>query len=167
MLTRLESRHADALEVFLAGFDGREDELHGYFCDRDATIERAVADLASWEAGDGLPDGWVPCTTLFAEVDDALAGVINIRHRLSPQLEQVGGHIGYSVAPAHRGRGIATAMLAAALPVCRELGIERALLTADAANVASCRTIEHNGGVLDKEEPHEGELQRWYWIDLG
>ena len=167
MLTRLDLRHADALEVFLAGFDGREDELHGYFCDRHAPIEQAVAELAAWASGDGLPDGWVPCTTLFWELDGALTGVINIRHHLTPQLEQIGGHIGYSVGPAHRGRGIATAMLGGALNECRRLGIDRALLTADASNVASCRTIEHHRGILEKEESHEGELQRWYWIDLG
>ncbi len=167
MLTRLDLRHADALEVFLAGFDGREDELHGYFCDRDASIERAVAELAAWESGDGLPDGWVPCTTLFWEDDGALAGVINIRHHLSPQLEQVGGHIGYSVAPDHRGRGVATSMLGGALAECQRLGVDRALLTADTGNVASWRTIEHHGGVLLKEEPHDGIPQRWYWIDIG
>jgi predicted acetyltransferase len=51
-------------------------------------------------------------------------------------------------------------MLAAALPLARELGIESALLTCDADNVGSRRVIEQNGGVL---EDVRGDKMR-FWV---
>jgi len=57
-----------------------------------------------------------------------------------------GGHIGYDVRPSARRPGHATAMLAAALPVARSLGISEALLTCLDTNIGSRRVIEANGG---------------------
>ena len=150
-LVTLDLHHAEALENFLVDFDANPNELHAYFCDRNATIETAARELQDWADGAGLKDGWVPCSTWFWEEDDVLKGVINIRHHLSPQLEAHGGHIGYAVAPSHRRQGIATGMLGEALGACRKLGITKALLTCDSDNPGSCRTIERNGGVLDRE----------------
>ncbi|MGD0065338.1 MAG: hypothetical protein ABSB76_18045 [Streptosporangiaceae bacterium] len=56
-------------------------------------------------------------------------------------------------------RGHATAMLAAALPVARSLGITRALLTSDEDNLASRKVIEANGGVL--EDKSSGKVRYW------
>src|SRR5690242_3199976 len=78
---------------------------------------------------------------------DEYLGRIAIRHRLTAQLRASGGHIGYDVRPSARRRGHATAMLRAALPVARALGVDSALVTCDAGNVASRRVIERNGGV--------------------
>jgi predicted acetyltransferase len=61
----------------------------------------------------------VPCTTLWWVDGPAHLGRIAIRHRLTPWLREVAGHIGYDVRPSARRRGHATAMLAAALPVPR------------------------------------------------
>lgn len=168
MLTSLQHHHADSLEALLQDFDPQPDEMHGYFCERDWPIDRVVSTLVAWSRGGLLPDGWVPCTTWFWEADGALMGVINVRHHLTPQLRRVGGHIGYSVAPSHRWKGVATAMLGAVLGECRALGISRVLLTADTDNPPSWRAIERNGGVLEREAPLDGSgaLQRWYWIDL-
>ncbi len=78
-------------------------------------------------------------------------GVINVRHHLTPALQVVGGHIGFSVALPHRRKGVATRMLAQALMRCKSLGLAKVLLTCDADNKASIGTIESNGGVLDRE----------------
>ena len=165
-LVTLEMSHAEALESFLVEFDPCPDELHGYFCDRDWPVARIVTELAMWGRGEGIKPGWVPCSTWFWEEAGVLQGVINVRHRLSPQLRVIGGHVGYAVAPSHRRKGVATAMLAAVLPEVWRLGVDRALLTCDADNVASALTIERNGGVLDREAwvESEGKVQRWYWI---
>ena len=45
-----------------------------------------------------------------------------------------------------RHRGHATAMLAAALPLARTMGIDPALITCDVDNAISRRVIEANGG---------------------
>ena len=63
------------------------------------------------------PEGYVPSTTLWWAEGDVYLGRIAIRHRLTPALSEVGGHIGYDVRCAARRRGHATDMLAAALPV--------------------------------------------------
>lgn len=167
-LVTLTTAHAHQLEVFLADFDRAPDELHGYFCDRHWPIEQVVSALDDQSAGRDLPAGWVPCTTLFWETDTGFAGVLNIRHHLTPALRKTGGHIGYSIAPSYRGRRLARPMLAAGLAACRALGIERAMLTCNASNEPSWRTIEGNGGTLETEAWDEANqrYQRTYWIDL-
>jgi len=105
----------------------------------------------------------VPMTNLWYVEDDTFLGRLSIRHRLTPHLLELGGHIGYVVRPGARRRGHATAMLAAALPVCRQLGIDRALVTCDATNTASRKVIEANGGEF---EDRRGVKLR-YWIRTG
>jgi predicted acetyltransferase len=106
------------------------------------------------------PADRVPCTTLWWVEDDEYLGRLAIRHRLTPPLLEWGGHIGYDVRPTARRRGHATAMLAAALPLSRALGIDSALVTCDLDNVGSRRTIEKNGGVF--EDVRAGK--RRYWV---
>lgn len=50
-----------------------------------------------------------------------------------------------------------------ALPLCRHLGIERALVTCDSGNTASRKVIEANGGEF---EDRRGVKLR-YWIRTG
>lgn len=104
------------------------------------------------------PD-WVLCTNLWWVDAEEYVGRMSIRHELNDWLAEVGGHIGYDVRRSRRREGHATAMLAAALPIARALGIERALLTCDDDNVASRRVIERNGGVL--EDARRGKLRYW------
>ena len=167
-LITLSTQHKAQLESFLSDFDADPSELHGYFCPRDWPVDQIADALDGWSRGEGIQEGWVPCSTRFWCEDDVIQGVINIRHSLTPSLEEVGGHVGYSVAPSQRRRGVATAMLAATLPLCKQLGITRALLTCNADNIGSIKTIERCGGVLDREgwSEREQRTQRWYWIDL-
>jgi predicted acetyltransferase len=105
------------------------------------------------------PDGYVPATELWWVEGDEFLGRIGIRHRLSPQLLEMGGHIGYDVRPSARRRGHATAMLADMLGIALEMGIDSALVTCDVDNVGSRTVIERNGGVLEDER--EGKLRFW------
>ena len=109
------------------------------------------------------PEGQVPTTNLWWLDGDTYLGRVQVRHRLTPSLLEVGGHIGYHVAPAHRRRGHARAMLAAALPVAAELGIDCALLTCDAGNDASRKVIEANGGLFHDQR---GQKLR-FWFPTG
>lgn len=105
------------------------------------------------------PDGYVPQTILWWTSGEEYLGRLTLRHRLTIHLTYEGGHIGYEVRPSARGKGHATAMLAAALPLAAGLGVERALVDCDPGNIASRRVIEKNGGVCDGE--HDDELYFW------
>lgn len=114
------------------------------------------------------PEGRIGSTTLFTRrvSDGCIVGIVDIRHDLSPYLLERGGHIGYSVRPSQRRKGIATAQLALALDECRKLGIQRALITCDKVNLGSARTIQKNGGVLENEVDDGMEVVQRYWITL-
>lgn len=95
--------------------------------------------------------GFVPATTLWWVEGNEYLGRLAIRHRLTPELRDQGGHIGYDIRPSVRRRGHATAMLAAALPVANRLGIDPALITCNFDNIASKKVIEGNGGVFEDQ----------------
>ena len=88
----------------------------------------------------------VPQTNLWWVEGDEYLGRIAIRHRLNDGLRSIGGNIGYEIRPSRRRQGHATAMLAAALPLARAIGIAPALITCDVSNTISRRVIEANGG---------------------
>lgn len=93
-------------------------------------------------------------------------GAISLRHVLNDKLLEAGGHIGYGVRPSARGRGVATWALGATLDRARERGIDRVLITCDDDNLASAKTIERNGGVLEDTRDTWLGLARRYWITL-
>lgn len=113
------------------------------------------------------PSGFVTAHTWFlAEEDGTLLGAVNLRHSLNEYLASRGGHIGYGVRPTRRRQGLATKMLAATLPLAKQLGLERVLVTCDRDNPASAKTILACGGVLEGEIEHEGCVVQRYWIAL-
>ena len=119
---------------------------------------------------DTVPEGLVPATQYIyvRESDDKIVGMLHIRHYFNAFLEQYGGHIGYSVAPSERRKGYASQMLQLSLPKCKELGIQRVLVTCLDDNEASRRTILKNGGKYESTvfEPNAGIYLQRYWIDL-
>lgn len=133
-----------------------------------ASWDECLRDAARDRLGEDLAPGRVPATMLFAVVGDRIVGRVHLRHTLTPALLQVGGNIGYGVRPADRRRGYATEMLRQACTYLAGLGVSRALVTCDDDKLASIRTIERNGGVLEDVVANEhGDRKRRYWIDLG
>lgn len=105
-------------------------------------------------------------TFLIADVDGVIVGRTSIRHELNAYLLREGGHIGFGVLPAHRGRGYATEILRQSLVVAHAVGIDRVLVTCDEDNAASIATIERCGGELEGVVPTEhGPPKRRYWVD--
>ena len=112
-------------------------------------------------------------------VDGRYLGQTSIRpHLRTPYLITYGGHVGYSIRPGYRRRGYGRRILGLALERCRELGLERVLVTCDEDNLASKRIIEANGGLFENglvmdagtaraEGRGGGEIRKLrYWIDL-
>ena len=146
--------------------------------DLDALAEPAAfASFAERLRADALeeterPAGWVPSTTRWIIVEDGcetFAGTINVRHRLTPSLSTLGGHIGISVIPSARRVGCARAALSLAIPLMRQLGIERFLYTAHESNTASQRLVEaviDSLGLAFEEDVDGAPATRRFWVKV-
>lgn len=111
--------------------------------------------------------GLVPASTFLAvrPGEGRLVGFLDIRHWLNDFLREYGGHIGYGVRPAERGRGQAREILRLGLELCPALGLTQILLAAMSDNRASLKVIEKSGGIFEKEQPHPfGGLVRLYCL---
>ncbi|MDQ0681232.1 putative acetyltransferase [Streptomyces achromogenes] len=111
-------------------------------------------------------EGRVHATHWWIVEGGTYLGAVDVRHYLNALLLDLGGHIGYSIRPSARGRGLATWALGAVLPEARALGLDRVLVTCDEDNPASARTIERNGGVLEDVRSTAAGVKRRYWITL-
>lgn len=152
---RLGPSYAEAVREFIAeGRGGPDDhsllsdllETAGHPDDPGPWTARVLAFERSLTTDP--PARFVPSQTYWWAEGDTFLGRINLRHQLNDSLREIGGHIGYDVRPTARRRGHASAMLAAVLPKAAALGVEKALITCDADNIASSKVIEANGGVL-------------------
>lgn len=126
--------------------------------------------LDRWEAEStdmAFEKGFVPSSLYFAiNETGGIYGAVHIRHILNEALLKHGGHIGYGVRPSERKKGIATQMLSMALPIAKDLGIDRVLVTCDKTNTASAKTIINNGGILENEVLEGERITQRYWISL-
>ena len=67
----------------------------------------ALQEMIDYSQGKNLPQGFVLETFLFLWHDDVIVGQFRIRHHLCESLRTGGGHIGYFIGRAHRGKGYA------------------------------------------------------------
>ncbi len=127
-----------------------------------------LANVRAYSAPETTPAGKVPATQYLAlDENEHLVGMVNLRHCLNDYLLEFGGHIGYSVRPADRKNGYAIQMLRLALDEAKALGLDRVRIACDRYNIASAKTIQANGGILDGEryDPQDGTLTQRYWIE--
>lgn len=114
-------------------------------------------------------DDMVPATQFMfiRKSDNKLVGMLDVRHYFNEYLEKYAGNIGYSVRPSERRKGYATKMLRAALPYCREIGLDKVLVCCIDGNIASEKTILANGGVYEYTviEPARNRALKRFWID--
>jgi predicted acetyltransferase len=110
--------------------------------------------------------GQVRCTYRWIVEGDRVLGGIALRHEFNDYVRWA-GHIGYGIRPSARGRGLATWALGRMLDEARVLGLDRVQVVCAADNVASAKTIERNGGVLEDVRDTEHGPARRYWIKIG
>lgn len=117
-----------------------------------------------------IPEDRIPANTYFLVrmQDNRIIGMINIRHRLNEYLLNEGGHIGYSIRPTERKKGYGTLLLKLGLERCRELNLDKVLVTCDKSNIGSARVIQNNNGILENEIYSEAfsQLIQRYWINI-
>ena len=101
--TRVHASFLEAMAEFLAegrgGFYdhsglGRDSRTHASSWGTPSGFESYVTDLLAEALEESpRPAGYVPQTTLWWVEDDTYLGRVGIRHRLTPALLEVGGHI--------------------------------------------------------------------------
>lgn len=118
--------------------------------------------------GIDLPPGRVQSTTFWLACHHHIIGRSTLRHRLTPELEKEGGHIGYDIRPSERRKGYGTLILKLTLEKAKAMGMSRVLVTCDADNLGSARIIEKNSGRLQGQviSDKSGKVISQYWIEL-
>lgn len=112
----------------------------------------------------GKPE--VGCIYRWIVDGETVLGGIALRHSVDDALLHECGHIGYGLRPSARGRGLGAWALMQMLGQAREIGLPRVLLVCADDNLASAKTIERCGGVLeDVRDTTRGPIRR-DWIDV-
>jgi predicted acetyltransferase len=154
----------------LADLEALDPGNAGFYAPAMIDFPAHVQSLLDEERGLNLREGWVPCTHrwLFASGGE-IVGVARLRHDIAtPFLFKDGGHIGYDVAPSHRGKGLGHLALRVALAEAKRKQLDRVLLVTGETNAASRAVIERQGGVLESvgySEFWQEQLCR-YWIHV-
>ena len=123
-----------------------------------------------YESEEDVPAHLVQATQFIfvRKSDNRLVGMLQARHKFNDYLEKYAGHIGYSVRPSERRKGYAKEMLKMALPFCREIGLDKVLISCIDGNIGSEKTILANGGVYEStvHEPNDNVDLKRFWITL-
>ena len=136
-----------------------------------AVIENVTAFIRSlrlYSKGIELPSGFVPTTTFFLLSNNRIVGRSSLRHRLTAELANEGGHIGYDIRPSERMKGYGNLILKLMLNKARSVGLDSVLVTCNVDNVASARIIQKNGGKLHGQSisNRTSKVVSQYWIEL-
>lgn len=110
--------------------------------------------------------GRASCAYRWIVEGDRVLGGIALRHGFS-EFVKWAGHIGYGIRPSARRRGLATWALGRMLDEARALGMDRVLVVCAVGNVASAKSIECQGGVLEGIQDTKLGPARRYWIKIG
>lgn len=165
---QLDERDEKLFEDFTQEFIARGEKIIPSSV-KNQSFHEWLEEIERHHKGIDLLSGRVPSTIYFLirKKDQKILGAIDIRHRLNENLFNFGGNIGYGVRPSERRKGYASLMLSLALEKCRELGMDKVLITCDKNNIASAKTIIKQGGVLE-DERKDGEdiVRQRYWINL-
>lgn len=168
-LLKPTNEYSEQIMEYREAFLHVDEQLHGSsslqnFDSLDEWFEK----VSIQEVGENLQGNRVPSSQFLSFEKGELIGFVNIRHRLNEELLRESGHIGYSVHPDKRRQGYATKQLQLALDEAQKLGLQKVLITCDKANIASAKTIQKVGGVLEDEvvSSHTSEIIQRYWVEI-
>ncbi len=168
-LRQPEAADREAVMAYREEFLALESRLIGTCAlDQYDDFDAWLANVRRYAAPETTPAGKVSSTQYLAlDETEHLVGMVNLRHSLNDYLLEFGGHIGYSIRPSDRKNGYAIQLLKLALDEAKARGIGRVRLACDRYNIASAKTIQANGGVLDGEryDPQDGTILQRYWIE--
>ena len=169
-LSKIEPHLYQELLCYREEFMKNGEVIHG-----GAGLER-YSNIASWhqqcklnEHEDTVEPGYVPAEVwclVTVDPQPRVIGLYNLRFALNDYLYHYGGHIGYSITPEERGKGYATQGLELLKQRAQQLKMEKLLLTCDDQNIASCKVIERNGGLLENIVLEGERRTKRYWITL-
>ena len=107
-LKKLDESMKGALADFMA--DWKDEEIIPSTLQKYSLgFDELMANLDTME--NDPPRLLVPGSVWFLTDGDEILGAIEVRHFLNSGLLKYGGHIGYGVAPKHRGHGYAVQMV--------------------------------------------------------
>lgn len=154
LLVKPEKKHQEIIADFIKEHkDNNEFEIHGGALVEKLDFDTWLKQLDNNSKKETVDTNWVVSSTFLAirVRDNRLIGFIDIRHELNDFLRSYGGNIGLGIRPTERGKGYATMITMKALDYCREIGLHRVMLACYKDNIASVKTIENCGGILEKE----------------
>ena len=170
-LRKVQPSDLEAAAEYRAEFLSCDDTMDG------CSNLRRFSDMADWydwickaEHRETCPPNWVPDSQYICvrNSDGKLVGMLDIRHELNEDCLNLFGNIGYSIRPSERRKGYATIQLCLAKNICKEMGLEKILISCHKENAASAKTIIKNGSVLENEvmDHRNGAILQRYWITL-
>ncbi|MDT2832942.1 GNAT family N-acetyltransferase [Vagococcus carniphilus] len=161
-----------ALKKYRTEFEETGDTMHGASSlEKFTEINDWLEHLKAYESKETLPNkNFVPSFqyVLYEPLTQEVLGTVSVRIELNDYLRQVGGHIGYSIAPSKRREGYGRLILKEALKKAKDHDLNRVLVTCDEDNIPSAKVIEANGGVLESiilDSESNKQVKR-YGIDL-
>lgn len=171
ILRKVTPEDLDAVKEYRAEFLASGDSMDG--CSNLRRFEN-MNDWYDWickaEHRETCPPNWVPDSQYVSvrKTDGRIVGMLDIRHELNEACLNLFGNIGYSVRASERRKGYATLQLALSKKICKAMGMERILVSCHKGNIASAKTIQCNGGILENEviDQRNGETLQRYWITL-
>lgn len=113
------------------------------------------------------PETRVPASTyIMIDENQEIYGALSFRYFLNEELFKYNGHIGYGIKPDKRRQGYGKFMLSLGLEKAREHKLTKVMITCNDENVASYKTIEACGGILENKVYKTDGYIRRYWIHL-
>jgi predicted acetyltransferase len=164
--TRLHTAWLDAHKEWGSGLHEDGFGLHpSDEVDSPAGFAAWVARLTEPDPAQPIEAGEGRCRYRWIVERDRVLGAVALRYGRNDYVRWA-GHLGYGIRPSARGRGLATWAVNRMLDEARSLGLDRLLAVCAVDNVASAKTIERCGGVLEGVRDTRLGPARRYWIEL-